>query len=181
MPDPVIIVPYDPEWPVLFRELGAAFRKALGETALRIDHIGSTSVPGLAAKPIIDVQISVATLEPLDAYHIPIENLGFVFRQNNPDLSKRYFREIPGKRRTHIHVRQAGSWAEQSSLLFRDYLRAHKDNAQRYGDLKRHLAEKYRDDRYSYTDAKGPFIWEIMAAAHQWSQDMGWVPGPSDA
>jgi GrpB-like predicted nucleotidyltransferase (UPF0157 family) len=181
MPDPVIIVPYDSEWPVLFRELGVAFRKALGETALRIDHIGSTAVPGLAAKPIIDVQISVASLEPLDAYRTPIENLGFVFRENNPDLSKRYFREMPGKRRTHIHVRQAGSWAEQSSLLFRDYMRTHSADTQRYADLKRHLAKKYRDDRYGYTDAKGPFIWEIMAAAHQWSQDIGWEPEPSDA
>jgi GrpB-like predicted nucleotidyltransferase (UPF0157 family) len=181
MSDPVIIVPYNPEWPQLFRELGKALRKVLGKTALRIDHIGSTAVPGLDAKPIIDIQTSVASFEPLDAYRIPIESLGFVFRENNPDLTKRYFREKPGTRRTHIHVRETGSWAEQLALLFRDYMRTHEEDAKRYAELKYRLADKYRDDRYSYTNAKGPFIWEIMAAADRWSQETGWHPGPSDA
>jgi GrpB-like predicted nucleotidyltransferase (UPF0157 family) len=120
MPDPIVIVPYDPLWPERFLELGVALRQALGETALRIDHIGSTAIPGLDAKPIIDVQISVVSFKPLHAYRIPIESLGFVFRANNPDLTKRYFREGPGRRRTHIHVRRVGSWAEQGALLFRD-------------------------------------------------------------
>ena len=117
MPDPIEVVPYSPLWPQLFSELGTTLRKALGETALRIDHIGSTSVPGLDAKPIIDIQVSVASFEPLDAYRVPLERLGFVFRASNPDLTKRYFREKSGERRTHIHVRQSGSWSEQLALL----------------------------------------------------------------
>ena len=181
MPNPVIIAPYNPAWPGLFHELGTALRKVLGDVALRIDHIGSTSIPGLDAKPIIDLQISVNAFDPLDAFRIPIESLGFNFQENNPDLSKRFFREKPGLRRTHIHVRQAGSWAEQAALLFRDYLRTHEADAHRYAELKYHLAEKYRDDRYAYTNAKGPFIWDIMATAHQWVQDIGWMPGPPDA
>jgi GrpB-like predicted nucleotidyltransferase (UPF0157 family) len=181
MPDPVIIAAYDPGWPTLFQELGTALRGVLGETALRIDHIGSTAIPGLAAKPVIDVQISVVSFEPLDAYRIPIESLGFVHRRDNPDLTKRYFRERPGERRTHIHVRSAGSWGEQTALLFRDYVRTHGEAAARYGELKVRLAERYRDDRHRYTDEKGPFIWEIMADANRWSQDIGWQPGPSDA
>ena len=122
MPEKIVIVPYNPEWPVLFGKLSADLRAALGTVALRIDHIGSTSVPGLAAKPIIDVQISVASFKPLDAFRVPLEGLGFVFRADNPDLNKRYFREPPGTRRTHIHVFRAGSWSEQIALLFRDYM-----------------------------------------------------------
>jgi GrpB-like predicted nucleotidyltransferase (UPF0157 family) len=181
MPNPVVILPYDPIWRERFLELGTALRKVLGETALRIDHVGSTAVPGLDAKPIIDVQLSVASFEPLDVYRIPIESLGFVFRANNPDLSKRYFREGPGERRTHLHVRRAGSWSEQGALLFRDYMRAHEQDARRYARLKYDLAEKFRDDRSSYTNGKDPFIWEILSKADKWSQEIGWEPGTPDA
>ena len=181
MSDPIVIVPYDPRWPERFRKLGTALREALGEMALRIDHVGSTAVPGLAAKPIIDVQISVAALEPLHTYRIPLEKAGFVFCAGNPDLSKRYFREPPGDRRTHIHVRCRGSWSEQGALLFRDYLRVHEDDARAYAVLKYRLAEEYRDDRATYTEGKASFIWEIMVRAHSWQQQVGWQPGPSDA
>ena len=181
MPDSIVIVPYDPIWPERFLELGTTLRQVLGATALRIDHIGSTAVPGLDAKPIIDVQISVVSFEPLNAYRIPIESQSFVFRANNPDLTKRYFREGPGRRRTHIHVRRAGSWAEQGALLFRDYMRTHEQDARRYAELKYDLAEKFRGDRPGYTTGKDPLIWEILANADKWSQETGWKPGTSDA
>lgn len=181
MPDPIVVVPYSSTWPNLFSKLGAVLRQALSETALRIDHIGSTAVPGLDAKPIIDVQISVASFEPLDVYRTPLEREGFVFRVDNPDRTKRYFREKPGERRTHIHVRRAGSWSEQLTLLFRDYLRTHQADAQQYAEIKYHLAEIYRDNRLAYTDGKAPFIWEVMVNANKWSQECGWEPGPSDA
>ncbi len=179
--DRVLIAPYDPEWPAQFTSLGQNLRTALGDTALRIDHIGSTSVPGLDAKPIIDVQISVASFDTLEAFRGPIERLGFVYRAANPDLSKRYFREGVGERRTHIHVCRAGSWREQFALLFRDYMRAHAQDARRYARLKHALAQKYGDDRQGYTDAKSPFIWDVMMKADRWQQDTGWQPGPSDA
>src|SRR6516164_9263904 len=117
----VEICPYDPAWPSLFAALGVRLRDALGSVALRIDHIGSTSVPGLAAKPIVDVQVSVAVLDPVHAYREPLERLGLVVRAQSTDRTKGYDREAPGTRRTHIHVRLAGSWAEQFALLFRDY------------------------------------------------------------
>jgi GrpB-like predicted nucleotidyltransferase (UPF0157 family) len=177
----VEICPYDPAWPSRFAALGVQLRNALGSVALRIDHIGSTSVPGLAAKPIVDIQVSVAVLNPLDAYRVPLERLGLVFRSENTEGTKRYFREAPGTRRTHIHVRRAGSWAEQFALLFRDFLRAHPEDRDRYAELKRGLARELRDDRQAYTEAKVPFIWEMMSRADRWSQDVGWEPGPSDA
>jgi len=181
MSDPIVIVPYDPEWPKRFAELGHRLRGALGDAALRIDHIGSTAVPGLDAKPIVDIQISVASFEPLDACRLPLERAGYVFRADNADRTKRYFRERPGDRRTHIHVRCAGSWSEQAGLLFRDYVRAHPDDAAQYAELKRALAGKHREDRVEYTDAKAPFIWDVLMRANRWSQDVGWEPGPSDA
>jgi GrpB-like predicted nucleotidyltransferase (UPF0157 family) len=181
--DPVIVAPYDPRWPDEFARLGAALRDALGDVALRIDHIGSTAVPGLAAKPILDVQISVAAFEPLDAFRLPLERLGLVFRANNPDRTKRYFRlhDATGVRLAHVHVRIAGSWSEQKDLLFRDYMRAHPADAERYGALKQRLAQAYGSDRVGYTDAKSAFVWETMGRAHEWSMAVGWSPGPSDA
>lgn len=181
MPDPIFVVPYEPTWPALFQKLSTALRNELGPVALRIDHIGSTSIEGLAAKPIIDMQVSVTSFEPLNAFRSPLERLGYVFRANNDDLTKRYFREAPGTRRTHIHVRQAGSWSEQFALLFRDYLRQHPADAARYADLKFHLAEALRNERHKYVDAKSPLIWEIMQLASVWSQKVGWTPGRSDA
>ncbi len=177
----VEIFTYDSGWPALFNSLGVEFREALGEVALRIDHIGSTSVEGLAAKPVIDIQISVTALQPTEPFRLPLEGLGFTFRANNPELTKRYFREAPGTRRTHIHVRRAGSWAEQFALLFRDYMRTHREDAELYAQLKRQLAKQYGYDRSGYTDAKDPFIWEVIYRADRWSQEIGWEPGPSDA
>ena len=173
-------MPYDPHWPVRFQQLAESIRVALQSKALQIDHIGSTAIPGLAAKLVIDIQISVAALEPVETYGRAFESLGYVFRAGFTDLSKRYFREKPGARRTHIHVRQAGSWREQLLLLFRDYLRLHEQEASEYAELKIELAERYRNDCINYVAGKAEFIWEILMKANRWSQDVGWQAGASD-
>jgi GrpB-like predicted nucleotidyltransferase (UPF0157 family) len=180
-PHRIEIVAYDPTWPGRFAELGRELRGGLGDVALRIDHIGSTSVPGLAAKPIIDIQVSVATFDPLEAFRTPLERLGYIYRADNPERTKRYFREPPGRRRTHVHVRRAGSFSEQWALLFRDYLRAHREVAVEYAAVKTRLAIQFRDDRHAYTEAKGPFMWEIIRRADEWAQAQGWLPGPSNS
>jgi GrpB-like predicted nucleotidyltransferase (UPF0157 family) len=164
VPQAVRVVAYDQRWPTLFNAQASSLRERLGDVALRIDHIGSTAVPGLAAKPIIDVQISVVAFEPLDAFRAPLVGLGYVFRADNTERTKRYFREPRGARRTHIHVRRAGSFSEQLALLFRDFMRAHPQWAQRYAALKLELAERYACDRHAYTRAKQPFTWEVLAA-----------------
>ncbi len=110
--------------PAIFAEVGARLREELGEVPLRIDHIGSTAVAGLDAKPIIDVEVSVGSFEPLDDFRVPNKRAGFVHRADNTERTKRYFREPPGRRRTHVHVRRAGSFSEQFALLFREFLRA---------------------------------------------------------
>ena len=181
---PIVIVPYDSAWPALFRAVADPIRLALGDVAVRIDHIGSTAVPELAAKPVIDVQVSVREFEPLAPFRDPLVALGYVFRGDNPERTKRYFREAPGTRRTHIHVRRAGSWNEQFALLFRDFLRAHPDVAGDYAELKTGLAHEHSLsglNRHAYVEAKQPFIWATMARADEWAQVTGWEPGASDA
>lgn len=181
MPHKVIIHPYNPEWPTLFTKSGEVLREVLGDVALRIDHIGSTSVVGLDAKPIIDTQISVASFQSIDAFRAPLESLGFIHRVDNPDLTRRFFREPLTERRNHIHVVRFGSWTEQMHLLFRDYMRTHPEDAACYAEMKYQLAEKYSEDRTGYTDAKAPFIWEVLRKADTWANEIGWLPGPSDA
>lgn len=174
------VVPWDPAWSGLFGEVAGRLRRELGERALRIDHIGSTAVPGLAAKPIVDVQVSVAALEPVDGYRAALERAGFLLRTDNTERTKRYFRERPGERRTHVHVRRAGSFSEQLALLFRDFLRADTAWAERYAREKHRLAPLLSVDRTAYVRGKEPIVWEILRAADGWAQASGWEPGPSD-
>lgn len=175
------IVDYAEEWLEQFALTGEQLRAALGDRAARIDHIGSTAVPGLAAKPIIDIQVSVPSLEPVDAYRAAIESCGFIWRRDNPELTKRYFREVPPRPRTHVHVRRTGSFSEQLPLLFRDYLRVHAERAERFAAAKRQLAPLLWADRTAYVEAKAPLVWEIVHEADDWAQLAGWEPGPSDA
>jgi GrpB-like predicted nucleotidyltransferase (UPF0157 family) len=181
--DPVWISPYSVTWPERFAHIAQPMRQALGPVARRIDHIGSTPVVGLAAKPVIDLQISVVDFEPLDAYRLPLSQLGYLFRADNPERTKRYFREAPGHPRVHMHVRRARSFSEQFALLFRDFLRTHPEVASEYAHLKIGLARQYSrvEDRAAHTEAKSPFIWKVMAQADAWAQQTGWLPGPSDA
>jgi len=180
MSEPVILFPYDEDWKEQFQSTGRLLREALGSAAIRIDHIGSTAVPGLQAKPIIDIQVSVESLEPLGYYKPLLEKAGFFRRAHNPDLTKRYFREGAGSKRTHIHVREHGSWSEQLALLFRDYLRRHPEDGAVYVLKKLELAERHRHERERYVDGKEPVIWDILRRAGGWSQRVGWKPGPSD-
>lgn len=180
MEDQWRISKHDPEWKKLFNDIASKLRASLGDLAIRIDHVGSTSVVGLDAKPIIDIQISIINFDDILAYRTKIEQVGFVLREENPDRTKRYFREPPGTRRTHIHVRQAGSFSEQITLLFRDYLRVHPTDCLRYAQEKHRLMKLYRNERSKYVEGKGPVVWDIMQKAHTWSQEVGWKPGISD-
>jgi GrpB-like predicted nucleotidyltransferase (UPF0157 family) len=104
-----------------------------------------------------------------------------VYRPDNAERTKRYFREPPGSRRTHIHVRRARSFSELWALLFRDYLRAHPKDGAEYAVVKRQLAEQFPHDGAAYTEAKGPLLWEVIRRADEWGQALGWMPGPTDA
>ena len=180
MEDQWKIAEYNLDWKVLFHEIGLKLRDSLGKVAVRIDHVGSTSIVGLDAKPIIDIQISVVKLDDDSSYKSKIEETGFILRRENPDKTKKYFRELPGNRRTHIHVRGLGSFSEQKTLLFRDYLREHSQDCLRYAQEKHRLMSLFTNDRTKYVEGKGPVVWEILQRAHVWSQEVGWKPGRSD-
>jgi GrpB-like predicted nucleotidyltransferase (UPF0157 family) len=187
----VEIIPYQPGWPAEFQQLAAGLRGGLAELALRIDHIGSTSVPGLAAKDIIDIQISVATLD--ETVMAAMQALGYVhpegvWRDHRPpgaagpdsDWAKFYFRPPAGQRRTNTHVRVLGRPNQRYPLLFRDYLRSHPDTAEAYAQLKRELAANLARPE-TYPDVKNPAVDLIALAAEDWAAATAWRPGPSDA
>jgi GrpB-like predicted nucleotidyltransferase (UPF0157 family) len=109
-----------------------------------------------------------------------LEAAGFVYRAATTERTKRYFRESPGRRRTHVHVRRAGSFSEQFALLFRDFLRADPGAALDYGQHKVVLAARFTHDRRGYLEAKLPIIWDVLRNADRWAQETGWEPGPSD-
>jgi GrpB-like predicted nucleotidyltransferase (UPF0157 family) len=187
----VEIIPYKNSWPSDFRAIATVLRKGLGELALRIDHIGSTSVPGLAAKDMIDIQITVAALDP--SVIATMLALGYarsvgIHRDHHPpriagtdaEWEKWFFNPPPGQRRTNTHVRVQGRANQRYALLFRDYLRAHPATSEAYAELKRRLAWHLADPEM-YPDVKDPAVDLIYLAAEEWAETAQWKPGLSDA
>jgi GrpB-like predicted nucleotidyltransferase (UPF0157 family) len=171
MPEALLeIVPYDPDWPAAFQAEAGRIRAALRRLALRIDHHGSTSVPGLAAKPVIDIQVSVADLQPIDRYRQPLQSIGYHHRPHADDAFCPFFhRPRAWPHSHHVHVVRAGDLEEQRTLAFRDYLRAHPDSAAAYATLKRRLAPQFSAAthglRQAYAEAKTEFIERVIARA----------------
>ncbi|MGA7362309.1 MAG: GrpB family protein [Candidatus Dormiibacterota bacterium] len=178
-PVPVEVVAYDPMWPARYADWEQRLRNAVGPVAQRLDHVGSTSVPGLMAKPVIDIQMSVLQLEDETKYAGQIARIGLPLRTR--DSLHRFFCPPPTSPRTvHLHVCQSGSGWEREHLLFRDYLRAHPDVCQGYGTLKQELATIWREDRPAYTDAKTTFILDAAREAEVWAQAIGWQLSTDD-
>jgi len=173
--DPIEIVDYDPAWPARFEVMRDRLARALGPAAVRIDHVGSTAVPSLAAKPIIDIQISVPNVTDATAFKEAIEAQGFASRMIEP--GHHYFRPPPGVPRDYqVHVCTIGSDWEWRHLLFRDFLRADPETRAGYEALKRDLAVRFANDRIGYNDAKGPFIEAAVERAREWARTTGWRP-----
>jgi GrpB-like predicted nucleotidyltransferase (UPF0157 family) len=158
----VAIHPYNDEWPRLFEEERAAIAAALGDGALAIEHIGSTSVPGLAAKPIIDIAIAATSFEDSIVFIEPLAALGYEHKGEFGIPRRRYFRK--GDPRTHqIHVFEIGGDEWRRHLHFRDHLRSNPASARAYETLKRELAIAHANDREAYTDAKSDFVRAVLA------------------
>ncbi|MFN2389260.1 MAG: GrpB family protein [Actinomycetota bacterium] len=175
----VVVVDHDTGWPALFERAKGLLRGALGPTAVHIAHVGSTAVPGLCAKAVIDVQVSVPNVTDEDAYRPSIEGLGYPLRARQPD--HRFFRSPPhAVPFVHVHVCTAGSDWERRHLLFVDYLKAHPDRAEEYGRLKKELAGRFENDREAYTDAKDDFIAETLNLAQPWAESERWTPSTDE-
>ena len=167
------LVPPDPTWAARFEAEAARLREALGSAAVRIEHFGSTSIPGIAAKPYIDVQLIVASFEPFEAYASPLRRLGYVFRPDDEPEHRFFKRGVRGVRLVQIHVVEGGSWWGRKDLDFRDAMRADPEAARRYERLKRELAARYPDDVDAYADAKTEFVREALRAAKARVQEAG--------
>jgi putative glutamine amidotransferase len=160
------IAPYDPDWPSRFDAEAARIREALGDEVVRVDHVGSTSVPGLAAKPIVDIQVSVRSMVPRTAYVEPLMELGYRWALDAWTDEHEYFsRDRDGEQAIHVHVCAVGGEWEQRHLAFRDWLRAHPEDAVAYEALKRRLASRHPRDIFTYVDGKTAFIRGIEARA----------------
>lgn len=171
--DPVEVVPYDPAWPGRFHSWRARLATSLASTAERIEHVGSTAIPGLPAKPVIDVQVSVSDPDLESSYVSAIETLGVQLRSR--DSVHRFFRPFAGlPREIQVHVCATGSPWERKHLLFRDYLRSSKAARDTYLAAKLEAAERWRDDRIAYADAKTEVILRLMSDAEFWAREIDW-------
>lgn len=162
--DTVTLVAYDEAWPSLFLEERARIERTLGSWAEGIEHIGSTAVAGLTAKPILDIMVGVRRLRDAHRCIRPLEGLSYEYRGEAGLPGRLFFRK--GQPRTHhLHVVQIGSEFWERHLLFRDYLRAYPETAREYAVLKDHLAQRFGGDRVAYTEAKRGFISEVVRGA----------------
>ena len=166
MSDRVIVVPYDPDWPGRFSDEHRVLASVFAGTEAAIEHVGSTAVPGLGAKPVIDVMVGLVALVEVERRISALETAGYEYVQKHEKQlpERRYFRKPRlGPRAFHLHCVVTGStfWIRQ--LAFRDYLRAHPESAKAYYDLKRDLAMRLTKE--AYTNAKSPFIESVLASA----------------
>ena len=173
-PRPVVIVDYNPDWPLEFASLCQVIGSALGELAIAIEHIGSTSVPGLPAKPIIDLDVVIASRELLPQVIQRLAGLGYVHEGDKGVPGREAFtcdvmtpQDGSGRRwpEHHMYVCCQDSDELAHHLVFRDYLRAYPQVASAYAQLKRQLSERYRNDREAYTEGKTAFVEGVLRKA----------------
>ena len=166
MGEAVTVVRYDPAWPDLYERERAPIADALGNRALAIEHVGSTAVPWLGAKPIIDITVGIHRLADGEKCVGSLEELGYEYRGDGEIPGRHYFRKFTrGERTHHLNIVEHEGDFWQRHILFRDYLREHPQEAQDYSDLKVRLAERFSTDRLGYTEAKTAFIESVLARA----------------
>jgi len=169
MPGPVIIVNYDPNWPTLYEKEKSNILEVIGHKVLAIEHIGSTAVPGLGAKPIIDIMAGVNQKGDADECLLPLQKIGYTDVTPEPDNSEWSYCLGKGAHSVgyHLHLVKFPGDRWNRQLFFRDYLRSHPEVAKEYFILKKKLSKKYGIDRVGYTDAKTVFIEKVILLAYQ--------------
>jgi GrpB-like predicted nucleotidyltransferase (UPF0157 family) len=162
---PIIVVAYDPQWPLLFEKEREAITAALGSRVLMVEHIGSTAVPGLAAKPVIDIAVGIQSLANAPALIPCIEQLEYIYEPTLEQLvpGRHFFwKGTPTVHTYHLHLAQVDHPVLLKPLQFRDYLRKHPDAVEEYGVLKRELAKRYVQDMDAYVAGKTGFVENVM-------------------
>ncbi len=178
---PIVVVDYDPAWPDAFREIAAGVRVLLEPLVVAIDHVGSTSVPGLCAKPRIDLVAVVASEADIPEATRRLQESGYEYRGNRYNDGMWAFTDGPGMRRQRLYVCAPGTLKHREWLLFRDHLRGHRDAAEAYAALKRRLAVEFAGDVDGYTRAKSPFVAKIVETAARAAGTMVKAPGDQGA
>ncbi|MGJ3233152.1 MAG: GrpB family protein [Oceanicaulis sp.] len=194
--DPIAVSPPQPGWAEEGLVWAERVAEALGEHALRVDHVGSTAVPGLAAKDVIDIQALVIRFDDAEALVARMAEAGFRHQGEitgdlphedtapilgEDDWRKLYFREPKTERRVHVHVRRNGGASARNTFLLRDYLRDDAAARRDYGAFKLALAEKTKKDRAAYQEIKRPFIATALRAAEGWAELNRWQASAPDA
>jgi GrpB-like predicted nucleotidyltransferase (UPF0157 family) len=171
--DPAVrIVDYDRAWPGMAEQEMRRISNAVGDVAVRLEHVGSTAVPGLAAKPIVDLQLSVAVMRPRERYVAPLERLGYLFAPAPESPDYHFFAKPPERPRTyHLHVCETGSEHEFRHVAVRDFLRSHPDEATRYVALKREVVARHPQDRLAYIEGKDDYVTALERRAVSWARD----------
>ena len=160
----IYLAPYDPSWPSLFTRLKKQIQEALGDRILLLEHVGSTSVPGLSAKPIIDMVLAVEDSSDERSYVEPLEKRGFTLRIREPDWYEHRMLKSPGPR-GNLHVFSEGCERIEQMLMFRDWLRTHSEDRLLYEDTKRELAARTWRYTQNYADAKSEVVHGILTRA----------------
>lgn len=158
---------YNPDWVGEFQQEKARITEVLKNySPLCVEHIGSTSVKGLGAKPILDIMAGVRHLDEADTFIEPLKSIGYEFVQHQEFPERRFFRKGQWRAGTHhLHIYRFGSEQWKNQLSFRDFLRSHPDVRKQYQQLKRSLSQKHRADIVGYTEAKAPFIQYVIESA----------------
>ncbi|MFG6117146.1 GrpB family protein [Halobacillus sp. MO56] len=164
----VEVVDYNKRWPEEFKKEAESLQDIMGSMLMYIHHIGSTSVAGLSAKPVIDIMPVVKKIEQVDQFNEAMEAIGYEAKGELGIPGRRYFRKGGDDRTHHVHVFQEGSPDIERHLAFRDYLRVHPEEAKAYGQLKTELARKFPNDIEAYMDGKDPFIKDRERRALVW-------------
>ena len=165
--EPVEIIQYDAEWTAKFGKEREIIQGAFADPYIEVHHIGSTAVPGLAAKPIIDILVAMDSISDRDAMRRRLHPLGYV-NVPYPDDDKRLFFKKGVPREYHVHIVKRNSWTYWRLLLFRDYLISDLELRTQYERLKKELASKYETDREAYSDAKTDFIERAVTERVRW-------------
>lgn len=169
----VLVVDYNPEWPSMFQAEAHKIARILGDNLITIHHIGSTSVPGLRAKPIIDMMPVVKDITLVDQCNPQMAALGYEAMGEFGLPGRRYFRKGGHERTHHVHCYSQSSSEEiERHLAFRDYLRTHPNVARSYGELKANLARKHPDDANAYMDGKDAFVKATERDAIAWKKSL---------
>lgn len=163
----VMLVPHDPEWSKLFEQEKQLLVETFGTRIKAVTHIGSTAIPDIPAKPIIDMNVAVESIDDIDDFIQKLPELGYEYIPERRFSDRQFFPKGPAEERTHhlnlVEMTSETAW--ENTLLFRDYLREHEEEREAYRSLKEDLAAKYTNNRDEYTESKGAFIQTVLEKA----------------